>query len=107
VRVTRRQVEQAFVVHIGDYQLGSQRFYANDTGPSLPANLASGVEAVIGLNNDSRRSILCALVLSMVLAASIAGCSGSSSSAPGAPTSTISVTATSGLPLEVAKVVRR
>jgi hypothetical protein len=48
---TRQQVEQAFLVHIGDYQLDGRRFYANDTDPSLPADLACGVEAVIGLNN--------------------------------------------------------
>ncbi|HUA34479.1 MAG TPA: protease pro-enzyme activation domain-containing protein [Candidatus Binataceae bacterium] len=53
-RGTRRQVEQTFIVHIGDYQLGGQRFYANDVDPSLPIDLASGVEAVIGLNNLPR-----------------------------------------------------
>jgi hypothetical protein len=75
-----------------------------------------GFGLFITSRDSRRRSILSALVLSMVLVASVAGCTGSSSSAPGAPSSTLSVTAasasgsdgaTSGLPLDVAKIVRR
>jgi MYXO-CTERM domain-containing protein len=84
--------------------------------PLILALMLLGLGLFATSRDSRRRSILSALVLSMVLAASIVGCTGSSSSAPGAPSSTLSVTAasasgsdgaTSGLPLDVAKIVRR
>jgi kumamolisin len=50
VRGTRAQAEQAFGVHIGDYELGEKRFRANDGDPMLPAPIAARVQAVNGLS---------------------------------------------------------
>ncbi len=47
----RAVAERALSIHINDYQIGTQTFYANDTDPSLPASIASKVEAVTGLSN--------------------------------------------------------
>jgi hypothetical protein len=47
----RSDAEQAFAVKLGDYQIGKRKFYANQTDPALPPNLASRVQAVIGLND--------------------------------------------------------
>nr|HET6902254.1 protease pro-enzyme activation domain-containing protein [Ktedonobacteraceae bacterium] len=51
-RGTVAQAEQAFQVHINDYQdaLGV-RFFANDAAPSLPTPLAAMVTSVTGLDN--------------------------------------------------------
>ena len=51
-RGTVAQTEQAFQVHINDYQdaLG-QHFFANDVAPSLPTPLAAMVTSVTGLDN--------------------------------------------------------
>jgi kumamolisin len=51
VHGTRFQTERAFAVRIGDYKIGEKRFYANDTAPALPQQIASRVEGVIGLSN--------------------------------------------------------
>ena len=51
VRGTRAQAERAFAVSIDDYQLGSRTFFANDTGPALPAAIAPLVQSVSGLSN--------------------------------------------------------
>ena len=48
---TRADVESAFELTIGDYQIGARKFYANRTDPALPAQLAAHVMAVIGLND--------------------------------------------------------
>jgi kumamolisin len=48
---TRNTVAAALAVNIKDYRLGEKTFYANDTDPSLPANIAGKVEAVVGLSN--------------------------------------------------------
>ena len=48
---TRSGAEQALAVAINDYTQGTRRFYANDAEPTLPANIASSVEAVVGLSN--------------------------------------------------------
>jgi Pro-kumamolisin, activation domain/Bacterial Ig-like domain (group 1) len=54
VRGTRAEAEQAFNMKIRDYQLGERTFYANDTEPAMPKNLAPRVQAVVGLENLSR-----------------------------------------------------
>ncbi|MFZ0658421.1 MAG: protease pro-enzyme activation domain-containing protein [Candidatus Binataceae bacterium] len=50
----RGAVEKAFDVHIGDYKLGSQNFFANDRDPALPQGLAAKVQAVSGLSDLAR-----------------------------------------------------
>jgi len=54
VRGTRAIAERAFEVSIGDYQIGKQKFFANDEDPALPAQIASKVQAVSGLSDLSR-----------------------------------------------------
>ena len=48
---TRGLAQQAVAVRLNDYRLGTTSFYANDTDPSLPADIARRVEAVIGLSD--------------------------------------------------------
>jgi len=52
----RSDVERALGTKIADYQLGKRKFYANQTDPALPVDLASHVQAVIGLNNLAQPS---------------------------------------------------
>ena len=47
---TAAQVESAFAVSLGQYQVGGQTVVANDGDPSLPAALAGAVAAVGGLD---------------------------------------------------------
>ncbi len=47
----RRDAERAFALKIHEYQIGARKFYANQSDPMLPANLALEVEAVIGLSD--------------------------------------------------------
>ncbi|GDY31565.1 S53 family peptidase [Gandjariella thermophila] len=49
-------VEQTFATHLSDrYDARTkQHFYANDSEPSLPADLATGVVGVAGLDNHAR-----------------------------------------------------
>ncbi len=54
VRGSRADVERAFAVHIADYTLGGQVFYANDRDPALPRAVAPHVQAVVGLSNLAR-----------------------------------------------------
>lgn len=52
VRGTIGQAERAFHVHINQYtQPGGRRYYANDRDPLLPAELATYVQNIAGLNN--------------------------------------------------------
>ncbi len=51
VKGTRTQVEHAFSVQIGDYQLGNRSFYANDQDPLVPGSMAQHIQAVAGLSN--------------------------------------------------------
>ncbi len=51
VKGTRTQVEHAFSVQIGDYQLGNRSFYANDQDPLVPGSMAQHIQAVAGLTN--------------------------------------------------------
>ncbi|MGH8457361.1 MAG: S53 family peptidase, partial [Stenotrophobium sp.] len=51
VRGTRAGAERAFALHIGNYQIGDRRLYANDLNPALPRGLASHVESIAGLSN--------------------------------------------------------
>ena len=51
VRGSRVQTEQAFAVHIGDYRIDDKSFYANDSNPALPPELAASVMSVSGLSN--------------------------------------------------------
>lgn len=48
---TRADAEHAFALKIGDYRIGNQDFYANGTDPELPTQLASHVQAIIGLSD--------------------------------------------------------
>src|SRR5262245_36645672 len=50
VRADRATVDSALSVKLADYQIGDRRFVANDRDPSLPADIAARVEAVIGLS---------------------------------------------------------
>ncbi len=47
----RGDVERAFGIHLGDYRIGEQTFFANDVEPSLPENLAAHVLSIAGLAN--------------------------------------------------------
>ncbi len=51
VQGARSNVEQAFSLHIDDYDLQGVRFFANDVDPALPSDLAPHVQAVSGLSN--------------------------------------------------------
>lgn len=52
---TAAQIEHAFQVHLNNYQTADKRlFYANDSAPSLPSNLAPLVTSVGGLDNIVR-----------------------------------------------------
>lgn len=51
VRGTRRIAAQLFGVEIADYRIGANTFYANDREPSVPAELAPHIQAVIGLSD--------------------------------------------------------
>ena len=51
---TQFQAERAFQLHISLYREGDVRFYANDSDPELPADVARSVQAIIGLNNLAR-----------------------------------------------------
>jgi kumamolisin len=51
VRGSRSHAERAFAVRIGDYKIGDQSFYANDTDPAMPKHIASRVEGVAGLSS--------------------------------------------------------
>src|ERR1019366_6091504 len=51
VRGTRAQVERAFAVQIGDYEIGKRTFHANDRDPALPTQLATRVQSIAGLSN--------------------------------------------------------
>jgi hypothetical protein len=54
LRATRAQLERTFKVQISEYQIGNNRFYANDRDPELPSQIASSVQAVIGLSDLTR-----------------------------------------------------
>jgi kumamolisin len=51
VHASRSTIESALQTHIADYDMASQRFYANDLEPALPDAIASRVEAIAGLSN--------------------------------------------------------
>ena len=51
VRGTRATAEEAFGVRLNNYRIENRTFYANDTEPALPAEIAPDVQAVIGLSN--------------------------------------------------------
>jgi len=51
VRGSRAMVEDAFGLSVDDYRIGKKTFYANDGAPTLPAELASDVAAIVGLSN--------------------------------------------------------
>lgn len=51
VRGRREQVAAAFDLRLFDYRLGEKRFFANADEPSLPADIAPSVQAVIGLSD--------------------------------------------------------
>ncbi len=53
-RGTRARAESAFNVSIDDYRSGKTNFYANDRDPELPAQVASSVQAVVGLSDLAR-----------------------------------------------------
>ena len=51
MRASRARIERALRIHIGDYRIGERRFYANDRAPWLPASIAPGVQAIVGLSD--------------------------------------------------------
>src|SRR6266851_2478376 len=51
VRGTRAQVERTFGVQIGEYRIGNRTFYANDRDPVFPKQIASSIQAVLGLTD--------------------------------------------------------
>ena len=57
VRGTVAQVEKTFQIHVNNYQTpNGQFFYSNDTAPSLPANIATLVSSVTGLDSSIQYS---------------------------------------------------
>ena len=53
VRGTAAQIEKTFQIHLNNYQAADgQLFYSNDTAPSLPANIASLISSVTGLDSS-------------------------------------------------------
>lgn len=46
------QVQQAFNVHISNYQLGNRTFYANATPPTVPASISQLITSIGGLDNS-------------------------------------------------------
>jgi Pro-kumamolisin, activation domain/Bacterial Ig-like domain (group 1) len=51
VRGTRAEAERAFAVHIRDFQVGDQRFFANDADPAVPNDIAAHISGITGLSN--------------------------------------------------------
>ncbi|MGC1678689.1 MAG: protease pro-enzyme activation domain-containing protein [Candidatus Binataceae bacterium] len=51
---TRGDAERAFDVTIGNYQIGKQIFFANQTAPALPQTIASRVLAISGLSSYAK-----------------------------------------------------
>ena len=49
VRGTRRDIEQAFAVHILDFESSRKRYFANDVDPAVPVELAPHIQAIVGL----------------------------------------------------------
>ena len=71
VRGTRAQAESAFGIAIGDYQIGSRKFYANDSDPALPRDLAAHILSVGGLTNyaepqPTRQALILAACVTIV-----------------------------------------
>jgi len=54
VRGTRGEAERAFNIGIHDYRIGAQSFFANDSDPGMPSDLAPHVETIAGLSNFAR-----------------------------------------------------
>ncbi len=54
VRGTRSEAERAFDTRIRDYRIGAQSFFANESDPALPSDLAAHVETIAGLSNFAR-----------------------------------------------------
>jgi hypothetical protein len=48
---TRAAAEKAFALHVVDFKLGESTFYANDSDPALPDELAAKVLSVDGLSS--------------------------------------------------------
>ena len=44
-------IQTALKININNYRIGSETFYSNDRNPTLPANLQSIIQAVMGLNS--------------------------------------------------------
>ena len=78
---TRGDAERAFDVSIGDYRIGTQKFFANDENPALPPRLASHVMAIAGLSDLSKphkaikalRNAQCAILASLCWLSTPAG----------------------------------
>ena len=51
LRGTRAAASGALAVAVKDYQVAGKGFYANDTDPSLPEDIANRVESVVGLSD--------------------------------------------------------
>jgi hypothetical protein len=50
---TRAAAERAFAINLNNYQVRGRTFFANDTEPSLPAEIGPFVHAISGLSNFS------------------------------------------------------
>ncbi len=51
LRGTIREAQAALAVAIADFSLGERTFHANENAPSLPADIAAHVQAIVGLSN--------------------------------------------------------
>src|SRR5438105_1910858 len=58
VRGIRKTAEQAFGVEIGDYRSGERTFYANNREPSVPAELAPHIQAVVGFTDLAKPNLI-------------------------------------------------
>lgn len=57
VRGTRAQAERAFAIHVSDYRIGSQSFFANDLDPAVPMAISAHVSAIAGLSNLAKPQV--------------------------------------------------
>jgi len=51
MQTTRSKAERLFQLHIQDYRSNDRQFFANDTDPAMPRELAAHVQTVAGLSN--------------------------------------------------------
>lgn len=49
------QLDSAFATHLGRYREGQREFYANDSAPTMPSDVADVVQGISGLDNHAVR----------------------------------------------------